>query len=285
MDSNRYQAFVAAVETASMSGAAKQLGYTPSGIIRLVNSLEGELGFPLLVRSSTGVAPTVEGERMLPLFKQMCALEGQVQQTAARIRGLAEGTLTVGALASLASRWLPAVIQEYQRRFPGVRVNIVGGSDVKLLEALEQHAIDCCLFHGDHSKVDWVPLGRQELLAWLPTSSPLAKHSSVILAELDGKPFIRIHPEGETFAERLLRTRNIEPDMRYTTNDCYTAFCMVSDGLGYTLCSAGTANGWTGNVAIRPLSPQQYMEIGIATLGAKAPAVEEFIAVAKEFAL
>lgn len=289
MDSNRYEAFVAAVDTQSMSGAAKKLGYTPSGIIRLINSLEAELGFPVLARSSTGVVPTTEGERMLPIFRQMCKLNEQAQQTGARIRGLAEGTLTIGSLSSLASRWLPRVIRTYQEKFPGVRVNIVGGSDVRLLELLESHAIDCCLFHGDHSKIDWVPLGRQELVAWLPPSSPLTKHSALILAELDGQPFIRIHPEGETFAERLLRERNIDPDMRYTSNDCYSAFCMVAEGLGSTLCGAGTAAGWNehGLVAVRPLSPRQYMELGIGTLPGQtpAPAVEEFISIAKEFAL
>ncbi|MDO4183577.1 MAG: LysR family transcriptional regulator [Coriobacteriia bacterium] len=287
MDSNRYQAFVAAVETSSMSGAAKQLGYTPSGIIRLINSLEAELGFPLLARSSSGVSPTAEGLRMLPMFQQMCKLEEQAQQTGARIRGLAEGTLTIGALSSLASMWLPRVIKEYQQLFPGVRVNIMGGSDIKLLEMLEQHAIDCCLFHGDHSKTNWVPLGKQELVAWLPASSALAKHSSLILAELDGKPFIRIHPEGESFAEQLMRQRNIEPDVRYATNDCFTAWRMVGQGLGFTLCSAGTSNGWSSNgaIAVRPLSPQQFMEVGIATLDANTPAVEEFITVAKRFPL
>ena len=41
VDIKRCEAFVAAVDNGSMSGAAKQLGYTPSGIIRLINALEG----------------------------------------------------------------------------------------------------------------------------------------------------------------------------------------------------------------------------------------------------
>ena len=102
MDAKRYTAFVSAVETKSLSGAGKELGYTPSGIIRLINALEDELGFPLLIRSSTGVEPTAEGRRMLPIFQQMVKLNEKAQQTSARIRGLAEGTLTIGALDSAA---------------------------------------------------------------------------------------------------------------------------------------------------------------------------------------
>ena len=44
MDVKRCAAVVAAAECGTMSAAAKKLGYTPSGIIRLVDSLEEELG-------------------------------------------------------------------------------------------------------------------------------------------------------------------------------------------------------------------------------------------------
>lgn len=283
MDIKRYAAFVAAVDTKSMSGAAKQLGYTPSGIIRLINTLEAELGFPVLIRSSAGVAPTPEGEKMLPLFREMTRLDEQTQQTSARIRGLAEGTLTIGALFGLASSWLPAVIKEYQDCFPGVRVNVVEASDTRLNELLEQHYVDCCVFHITSAKLDWTPLGRQELVAWIPKSSPLTRHSALLLAELDGQPYIRIHPEDRTVAMDLLERKGIEPDVRFTTGNCYTAFKMVSANLGFTLCCNGIADTWEGEVAIMPLSPRRFMDFGVATLQTPgpSPAVEEFIRIAK----
>lgn len=282
MDIKRYAAFVAAVDTKSMSGAAKQLGYTPSGIIRLINTLEAELGFPVLVRSSSGVAPTPEGEKMLPLFREMTRLDEQTQQTSARIRGLAEGTLTIGALFGIASLWLPAVIREYQDCFPGVKVNVVEASDTRLGELLEQHYVDCCIFHGDHSKLNWTPLGCQELVAWLPKSSPLTRHSALLLAELDGQPYIRIHPEDRTVAIDLLESKGIEPDVRFTTGSCHTAFKMVAANLGFSLCCNGIADSWDGDVAIMRLSPRRFIEFGLATLQAPgpSPAVEEFARIA-----
>lgn len=287
MDLTRYEAFVAAVETSSMSGAAKQLGYTPSGIIRLINALEDELGFQVLARSSSGVTPTVEGMKLLPLFQEMTALSHRVDATSSRIRGLAEGNLTIGCLFSIASCWLPPVIKAYQQRFPGVTVNIIGGSDVQLVQMLERHEVDCCLCHGPQKNLEWIPIDRQELVAWMPADSPLARHSSIILAEFDGQPFIRIHSEGRTFAERLLETRNIEPDIRFTTGDCYTAYSLVGNGLGMTLCCNGISDEWNGmgKVAIRPLSPQQYFDFGIVAMPStgNTPAVDAFIELAKTF--
>lgn len=286
MDIKRCAAFVAAVETESMSGAAKALGYTPSGIIRLINALEEEVGFPVLARSTTGVAPTPEGRKLLPMYRDIVRLAEQAEKTSVRIRGLAEGSLAIGVLSSVAAVWLPDVIVEFQHRFPGVQVHVVGGSDVSLLEQLEEHAVDCLVFHGDHSKLNWIPLGKQELTAWIPKGHPMARNNEVLLAEFDGQPFIRIHPEGETFAERLLRERNLEPDIRFTATDCYAAWNMVKAGLGTTLCCSGLAEGWKGDVEVRSLSPHQYLEFGIATLPhtATSPAVDEFIEVAKRYA-
>lgn len=284
MDTKRYLAFVTAVEKKSLSGAGKELGYTPSGIIRLINALESEVGFPLLVRSPTGVELTSEGARLFPVYKEVVRLEGQAERTSARIRGLAEGSITVGALESIAMLWLPQVIAAYQGRYPAVRVNVVEGSDTRLRTLLEQHAIDLCLFHGDHARFCWTPLDTQQLVVWAPADSPLLKHQALLLAELDGKPFVRIHPEDSDTFERLFTRKGLEPDVRFTVGSCQTAYSLVERGLGMSLYCNGIADRWGGGVRTRPLSPARFVEFGAATLAGvdPSPAVEEFIEVAKQ---
>ena len=53
MESARYKAFLAAVETGSFSRAAEQLNYTPSGVSQLVTALENELNVTLLHRTKS----------------------------------------------------------------------------------------------------------------------------------------------------------------------------------------------------------------------------------------
>lgn len=285
MDTKRYLAFVTAVEKKSLSGAGKELGYTPSGIIRLINALEAETGFPLLARSSTGVELTAEGARLFPLYREMTELEGQARRTSERIRGLAEGSITVGALDSIATLWLPQVIAAYQESFPAVRVNVVEASDTRLAALLEQHSIDLCLFHGDHAKFQWTALDVQQLVVWLPAHAPLLRHKALLLAELDGQPFVRIHPEDSDTFERLFTQKGLEPDVRFTVGSSQTAYALVAQGLGMSLYCNGVAERWRGEVATRPLSPARTLEFGAATLAGvdPSPAVEEFIEVAKRF--
>ena len=49
MDSIKCQALLLAIQHGSLTAAAKELGYTQSGITRMIQSLEEEIGFPLLV--------------------------------------------------------------------------------------------------------------------------------------------------------------------------------------------------------------------------------------------
>ncbi len=66
MDSLKCRAFLAVAELGSMSAAADTLGYTQSGITRMIHSLEEELGFPLFIREKSGVVLTGNGKEMLP---------------------------------------------------------------------------------------------------------------------------------------------------------------------------------------------------------------------------
>ena len=62
METAKIAALLAAAELGSISKAAENLGYTQSGVTHIVNSLEEEAGFPLLMRGNRGVRLTAEGE-------------------------------------------------------------------------------------------------------------------------------------------------------------------------------------------------------------------------------
>ena len=68
MDTEKSRMLLKIIETGSFSQAAELLGYTPSGINRMVKSMEDEIGFLLFTRSQKGVCLTTEGKRLLPIF-------------------------------------------------------------------------------------------------------------------------------------------------------------------------------------------------------------------------
>ena len=58
----QYEALVKTLECGTLSKAAEEMGYTQSGLSRMINSLEEQLGLKLVERDRAGVRLTPEGE-------------------------------------------------------------------------------------------------------------------------------------------------------------------------------------------------------------------------------
>ena len=63
METARYRAFLFAAETGSITKAAEELSYTPSGVSQLIQAFENEIGVKLLHRSD--VLPPLRSLRIL----------------------------------------------------------------------------------------------------------------------------------------------------------------------------------------------------------------------------
>ena len=87
METAKIAALLAAAELGSISKAAENLGYTQSGVTHIVNSLEEEAGFPLLMRGNRGVRLTAEGERLAPLMRELVQTADRLEQELALTRG------------------------------------------------------------------------------------------------------------------------------------------------------------------------------------------------------
>ena len=83
MDAKKLEILMTAVDLGSFSRASEVVGYTQSGLTHLVNSLEREIGFPLIVRSHNGISLTEQGRDLMPDIRQFlqanAILENRIQ--------------------------------------------------------------------------------------------------------------------------------------------------------------------------------------------------------------
>ena len=98
MDTEKCTALLCVLESGSITAAAEKLGYTVSGVSRMMAALEAESGFPLLLRSRTGVAPTEDCIRMLPTFRELARLGALCEARSLAVRGLDTGVIRVGSV-------------------------------------------------------------------------------------------------------------------------------------------------------------------------------------------
>jgi LysR family transcriptional regulator, chromosome initiation inhibitor len=76
LDPRRSDAFLAAVDSGSLEGAAARLNVTPSAISQRIAALEQDLGTPLLVRARP-CRPTAPGMRLLQFLRRRALLEDE----------------------------------------------------------------------------------------------------------------------------------------------------------------------------------------------------------------
>lgn len=287
MDQIKCLALLTSVDTGSFSAAGELLGYTSSGITRMVNALEAEVGLSLLYRSPKGVTLTSEGEHLLPCFREAARINEQITQLSAELRGLAVGRLRIGSYYSVAACWLPKILQAFQADYPGIQIETVEGGNNTLLTEISERRLDCCFCSQRDYPCDWIPLRDDQLVVWLPLDHPRANDAAFPLTELDGAPFINTLPGSDTDLERLFQQEQLSPDVRFTTVDNYATYAMVAAGLGISCNNALMARNWQPTVAILPFDPPRHITLSIAvpSLNEVSPATKQFIACAKRMVL
>ena len=281
MDGTKCEALLAAVEGGSLTSAAEKLGYTQPGITRMIDALEREMGFPLLVRTKRGVELTPNGRTALPALREVARACRVATETAADIHGVIEGYLTIGCYYSVSSMLLPQTLKRFLGDYPGVRIALKEGTNAEIAEWLAERSIDLAYSAKPSPQVpcDWIPVLDDELTVWLPENHELANRKRFPVDRLANYPFIITQPGKDTDIDRLLANASVSVDVRFATKDAYSTYRMVEAGLGISLNQRLIARDWHGDVIALPFDPPQRIELGIAipSLADASPAAKRFL--------
>ena len=243
MSDSRYRAFVTAAECGSITGAAEILGYTQSGVSHLLDALETEFGFRLLVRSRGGCTLTAEGEKMLPYVRTMLSAADTVSEMASDIKGQKSGSLRIGTFSSVALQWLPKLLNAFILHFPGINVEIINGTYSTLENALLQRRVDCAFVTspGENGKsrfsddITVMSIAEDPLMALLPEGHRLGSFRELSPADLQDESFI-IPAEGSGYdVSSVFSLMDHAPVIRFDISDDFAAIGMVRGGLGITV--------------------------------------------------
>ena len=285
MDTEKCKALIATIEEGSLSAAADRLGYTPSGISRMMAALEEETGFRLLARSRSGVVPTAECEKMMPVFRELIYWGEQYRQYAAEIRGLERGTVTVGTSYSSYYRWLSELVAKFCSRYPGIEVRTLQANSTNLYIAMEEHRADLCIVSRREPDFRWIPIKEDPMVVWVPEDHRAAAAGFYRDTDLETEGYIETFPEEETDNARLLADRQIKPMVKFSTTDNYATYCMVESGLGVALMNGMSMGSWHGRVRAVPIEPPELVSIGFICQSDVniSPAARRFIDFALEY--
>jgi DNA-binding transcriptional LysR family regulator len=199
------RAFCQATRLGSMSRAAESLYVSQPAITQQVQALERELGVKLFERGGRRLVPTREGEALYalakPLVEGLDGLDGAFRE---QLRGLAGGELDVAAGSSTILYLLPAIVEAFRARQPGVRLRLHNVTGASGLDLLRSDAVDLAVGSMLDVPADlrYVPMYRFEPMLITPLGHPLAHKAELALSDLS--PYGLILPPQRLTTYRLV---------------------------------------------------------------------------------
>lgn len=241
MNRNHLAIFRVVAERGNMSRAAEVLHVSQPAVSSQVAQLERQLGALLFDREPRGVRLTAVGEELYDYARRIGQLEAEAEAAVADHLRLGKGRLAVGASTSIGSYFLPQVLGEFARRFPGVQLSLSISNTEVIQRDLLDGTIDLGLTEGFASEEHFeITVFRpDEVILIMPPIHPLAGRISVTLAELEEYPLLAREPGSGTRAviERALLERGIELRTAMSLGSSEALKRGVAAGLGLALVS------------------------------------------------
>jgi DNA-binding transcriptional LysR family regulator len=121
---SRLLMFLDVVERGSFIKAADHRNIDRSVISKQINRLEDELGVRLLNRTTRSFSLTAAGAEMIKKAKELRLLLGETVRLAENYHQEARGLLKIASSHGIARRYLLPVINDFQKRFPQVEIEL-----------------------------------------------------------------------------------------------------------------------------------------------------------------
>ena len=118
MDLGRLEAFVQVARTGSISKAAESLFVTQPAVTARLQTLERDLGVPLLVRSRHGSRLTEAGRAFLPHAQHALSAVDRGREAVEDVRTGGAGQLQIGAAPAVSTYVLPAMLHRFRPSTP-----------------------------------------------------------------------------------------------------------------------------------------------------------------------
>lgn len=285
MNISKYKALLTAVDMGSFSAAANKLGYTQSGLTHMMNSLEDEIGFPVLIRGYFGIKLTPGGERIIPRIRELVSCEDALNNEIELLKSYGDNVIKIGAFSSVATRWLPAIVEKFNQEFPEITVNIQTGTVAELYGGLSEGKYDIC-YGSKNPKYDfkWVPLAEDRFFAVIPKDYPAGEESFPITG-FNGTKFLMPGLGFDDDISAVFQENNVRPFVTPTYVDDPAIISMVEHNLGISMLSELILSSFAGEVKMLPIVPEVHRLLSIATKTDKplSYALKRLISITKDF--
>ncbi len=239
------RALSCAVQTGTVSGAAKILHVTPPAVSLQLKQFEQLVGLELLERNPEGLKPTAAGQEILNAAKGIELLLSNCSDSLDAIKGMTKGTVRVGVI-STAKYFAPRALAAFKKLNPDIEMNLQVGNRTETVAALEAFEFDFAIMGRPPKEfeVERAEIGPHPHILIAPADHPLAGKRNLKPQSLISESFLLREQGSGTRAltEDLLVNVGapLTSGMEMGSNETIKQAVMA--GLGIALISAHTVS-------------------------------------------
>jgi DNA-binding transcriptional LysR family regulator len=280
-------ALQAVAEEGSFGRAATRLGYTQSAISQQIATLERIVNTRLVERPG-GPRRVYLTEAGRLLLRHADGIVARLHAAQADLAALAEGEagpLRIGTYQSVGNKILPALLRRFSKQLPNIQIELrESHADDELLAAVECGELDLTfsMVPTTEGPFEVVELLRDPYILLVPADSPLAAKAQISLREIGEQPLVsnracrsieQVHAQ--------LRSRGVEPNVIFRSDDNGTVQGVVAAGLGVALVPRLTVDETDREIAIIDLGgrvPDRIIGLAWHRDRVRTRAAEAFVA-------
>lgn len=250
MNLRSLEAFCAAVEERSVSGAARRMYLSQPSVSERLAGLEREAQVPLLKRSRRGVEPTEEGALLYEQARKVLDAVRALENVLHNLRSDRDMKLYVAASSTLGEHLLPEWLSDFRRQTPRAATGVFVGNTQEVVDLVRSGEVAFGVIEGEeyHGALESLPILDDELVVVVAPKHPWASRR-VTVEDLSKEPFISREQGSGTrdVIETALKetgnvseTGNISLDIRMELGSTSAIKEAIEAGLGFSILSKET---------------------------------------------
>jgi len=267
MDLRQLRVFVEVVRQGSFTRAAERLHIAQPAVSITIRKLEEELELSLLNRRERRVRLTAEGENLLRHAERVLDNVAAAETEMAELRGLTKGEVRIGIPPMMSSYYFPRIIREFCDAYPNLKLSVNGDGAARIQRQIARGEIDLGVVAGQKllPGLQSRHFLREEIVACVPISHPLAGRSSILLSEFLRQPLI-LFKEGYYMRELmddLMADHVLRPQVVFETNLFSLVRSLIKQKLGISTFLRMVVRG-DDELAAVSFDPPLYLDLLVA---------------------
>jgi DNA-binding transcriptional LysR family regulator len=242
-----FDAFLAVMQTGSVSHAAEKLFLTQPAITKRLKTLEEELGVRLFEPAGRGIQPTQAAHELLPRVKHWLLEYENIKHALSHAQNSLGGILRIGTSHHIGLHHLPDLLKHYVQQYPEVQLDVHFVDSEQAHQAVLSGELELAFLTlppKPDARLNYQPLWQDPLECVVAPFHVLAQKTNLTLKDLIDYPCLL--PAAHTYTSQItlqaFEQYGLKPHANMSTNPLESIRMLVSIGLGWSVLPATLIN-------------------------------------------